>query len=326
MHLAFALPPSAETGGGGGTHYISGLASGLRTIGVQVDLLVGDDPVFPTGSTPIIDGMLLPRLHHRLDELAKDDAVALIHHIAAAASRNEPSRTQIIALERSMLSHLRRIVATSAPVAARLGSDLGITAHAIAPGQHDTARATPDPTAPIILSVGVLTRRKGHGRLIQTASHLLDLPWHLVIAGDAQREPAHAAELRILADDLGLATRVSILVDPAPEILEAEWRRASVFALATCWEGYPSAIAEALQRGIPCLTTAGASAEAILQSTAGAICPLDDMATFGKCLRRLLFDRGLQADMATAAYATGQALPRWTDRAREFILFLEQSP
>ena len=324
MHLAFALPPPAETGGGGGAVYIDGLAGGLRSIGVEVDVLVGDDPVFPAGSIAVVDGMLLPRLQHRIDELTEIDAVALIHHIAAAASRDEPSRSQTLALERSMLLRLSRIVATSTPVAARLAEEFGITAHPIPPGRRDAAPATPDPKMPIILSVGVLTRRKGHDRLIQAAARLLDLPWHLVIAGDTQRDPAHPAELQALADELGIADRVSILMDPASDRLEAEWSRATVFALATRWEGYPAAIAEALERGIPCLTTSGANADAILPVTAGAICALNDVATFGKCLRRLLFDAGLQAEMASAARSASEAIPRWTDRAHEFINFLDQ--
>ncbi|RYY13885.1 MAG: glycosyltransferase [Alphaproteobacteria bacterium] len=324
MHLAFALPPPAETGGGGGADYIHGLAGGLRSIGVEVDLLVGIDPVFPTGSIAVIDGMLLPRLRHRLDDLARTDAVALIHHIGAAAGRDEISRTQILEAERSMLGRMRRVVTTSAPIATRLADEFGVTAQTVPPGHREVAPATPDPERAVILSVGVLTRRKGHDRLIQAVSRLQDLPWHLVIAGDSQREPAHPAELRTLADELGLSSRVSVLADPTSDRLETEWRRASVFALATRWEGYPSAIAEALQRGIPCLTTTGANADTILPSTAGAICPVDDMVTFGKCLRRFLFDAGLQADMAKAARTVSSIFPRWTECARNFLTILEQ--
>jgi glycosyltransferase involved in cell wall biosynthesis len=324
MHLVFALPPPAETGGGGGADYIHGLAEGLRRIGVRADILTGGAPEFPAGSIPIIDGMLLPRLHDRLDALVQADAVALIHHIAAAAGHDDTSRAHVLSLSQTMLTRLRRIVATSAPVADRLNAEFGVTAYPIPPGTRDAEPATPDPNAPLILSVGVLTRRKGHDRLLQTVSRLLDLPWHLVIAGDSQREPAYATELRSLTQELGLTDRVSIIADPTPDALEREWRRATIFASATHWEGYPAAIAEAMQRGIPTLITTGANAEAILPLGAGAICPLDDMASFGKCLRRLLFDTDLRADMAATALSTGQSLPRWTDRAREFKNFLEQ--
>lgn len=326
MHLAFALPPPAETGGGGGADYIAGLSDGLRSIGVRVDVLTSDDPAFPAGSIPIVDGMLLPRLHDRFNALVQTGALALIHHIAAAAGRDEASRAQVLSIERAMLPKLRCVVATSVPVAERLAAEFGVIAHALPPGVRDAAPAEPDPAAPIILSVGVLTRRKGHDRLLQAAARLLDLPWHLVIAGDSQREPAHAVELGTIAHELGLGSRVSILADPAPDILEREWRRASILALATRWEGYPAAVAEAMQRGIPTLVTAGANAETLLPPAAGAICPLDDMPTFGKCLRRLLFDADLRADMAAAARAAGAILPRWPDRARDFMTLLEQQP
>ena len=324
MHLAFALPTPAETGGGGGADYIDGLADGLRRIGIRVDILVGNDPDFPAGSVPIVDGMLLPRLHGRLDALVQADAVALIHHVAAAAGRDDASRAQVLSLEHAMLPRLRRIVTTSLPVADRLNAEFGVTAHPIPPGTRDAAPATPDPDAPIILSVGVLTRRKGHDRLLQTVSRLRDLPWHLVIAGDSQREPAYAAELLALAEELDLIDRVSILVDPTRDDLEREWRRGTIFALATRWEGYPAAVAEALQRGVPTLVTASANADGFLPPSAGVICPLEDMATFGKCLRRLLFDTHLRAEMAASALSAGQSLPRWTDRARDLRDFLEQ--
>lgn len=324
MHLAFALPSPAETGGGGGGAYIAGLAAGLREIGFTVEILTGDRPIFPAGSTPVVDGMLLPLLHARSDELSRAGAVALIHHILAAAGRDEPSRARIHAIEQDMLPKMASVVATSAPVADRLQTTFGITAYPVPPGTRALASAEPDPAAPVILSVGVLTRRKGHDQLIRAAARLLDLPWHLVIAGDTQREPSQATDLRALADELGIHDRLTILTNPTAETLERAWRSATIFALATSWEGYPAAIAEAMQRGIPVLTTDGANAEPILPPAAGVICPINDKASFGKCFRRLLFDDTLRADMVTAARAAGQALPTWADRAREFTAILER--
>ncbi len=44
------------------------------------------------------------------------------------------------------------------------------------------------------------------------------------------------------------------------DALEALWQRADVFALATHWEGYGMAIAEALKRGVPVAVTDGGAA------------------------------------------------------------------
>ncbi len=323
MHIAFALPPPAETGSGGGADYIDGLADGLRTIGVTVTTLRGDDPVFPADAIPVLDGMLLPLLEPRLDDVLRTGAVALIHHVAASAGRDDASREHARATLARLLPRFRFVVATSLPVAQRIQTAFGVVAHAIPPGQRTVTLAAPEPAAPLILSVGVLTRRKGHEFLLRAAARLTDLPWHLVIAGDTQRDPTHPGELRTLTEQLGLTDRVTLLPDPAPDALEQLWRRATIFALATSWEGYPTAVAEALGRGIPVLTTNSANAADLLPPDAGLICPADDAATFGKCLRRLLFDDALRSDMAAAARAAGQNLPRWPDRARAFIDLLE---
>lgn len=324
MHLAFALPEPAKTGGGGGTFYISNLAPALQALGHRFNVITGDDPTFPSGAVPVIDGMLLPLLRPRLDALAAADSVVLVHHVSAASGRNDGDRERVLTIEREMLPRMRRVIATSQPVAARLQTEFGLAASTVPPGARDLPRTVPpDPDHPVILAVGVLTRRKGHNLLLRAAERLTDLPWRLVIAGDATREPAHAAELAALAEELGLANRTKLLADPAPDALERAWSAASVFALATRWEGYPSAVAEALRRGIPPVVTDGGDAGTLVPADAGAVCPIDDLATFGKCLRRLLFDRGLRADMAEAAWQAGQELPSWNARAQEFLAILE---
>src|SRR3954471_19017073 len=110
MHFAFALPPPTETGGGGGTDYIQGLVPALRTLGHKALTIEGSDPALPPGAIPVIDGMLLPRLRHRLEELIEADAVALVHHVSAAAGRDEGAREGVLAIEREMLPRMRRIV------------------------------------------------------------------------------------------------------------------------------------------------------------------------------------------------------------------------
>lgn len=324
MHLAFATPAAAETGRGGGAAYIAGLVQGLRALGHHAELLTGPDPIFPPGVVPVIDGMLLPLLRPRTDELLAADAVALVHHVSAAAGRDDGARERVQTIETQMLPRMRRVVATSEPVAERLATAFGIAAQIVPPGANDLPRATPaDDDNPLMLSVGVLTRRKGHDRLLNAASRLTDLPWRLVIAGDSGREPAHAAELAALIEELGLADRAELIADPSPETMQRAWNAASLFALATRWEGYPAAVAEALRRGIPVVATSAGDPGKLVPIDAGAVVAPDDMASFGKALRRLLFDRNLRRDMANEAWQAGQRLPDWRTRAESFITYLE---
>ena len=323
MHLAFASPAPAETGSGGGADYLEGLLHALRDLGHHVDHLTGPDAPLPQGAVPIIDGMLLPLLRARLDELLAADAVALVHHVSAAAGRDAGARAGVGAIEHEMLPRMRRVMATSEPVVERLKTEFGIAAHLALPGARNLPRTTASDNEPLILSVGVLTRRKGHDRLLHAAARLTDLPWRLVIAGDSGREPAHAGELAALIGELGLARRAELLADPDAETISRAWNAAALFALATSWEGYPAGVAEALRRGIPVVVTAPGDPGNLVPVDAGAVVPLDDMATFGKCLRRLLFDRELRRDAAEHAWQAGQKLPDWRARAASFIQYLE---
>ena len=322
MHIAFARPTLDETGAGGGTDYLNGLIPALLALGHKVDVSESASKEFPAGAVPVVDGMLLPRMAERLEELAARDAVALIHHVGAAAGRDEAARPEVEAAERAMLPRFRRIIATSAPVASRLHSEFEVPAQAVPPGIGELPRTAPQAGDPAVLAVGVLTRRKGHDILVRAMSRLVDLPWTLTVAGDAGREPAFAAELAANIEELGLARRITLLADPDPQALQREWERASVFALATRWEGYAASVAEALRRGIPVVVTDGGAAGELVPPDAGAVCSVDDPATFSKCLRRLLFDRALRTDMAEAAWRAGQDLPGWQIQAQAFAAIL----
>ena len=323
MHIAFALPGPAETGSSGGSHYIHGLVPALRALGHQVDVLEGAAPHLPPGALPVIDGMLLPRLQARADALAEAGAVALIHHVAAAAGRDESARAGTLTLERATLPRMRRVIATSQPVAAQIKEVFGIDAQAVPPGARDLPRNPAAAASPAILAVGVLTRRKGHDVLLRALARLTDLDWTLTIAGDSGREPAHAAELAALIEELGLGRRAALHADPDPATLERDWARAGLFALATRWEGYAAGVAEALRRGIPVVVTEGGDAGALVPADAGAVVSREDPATLGKVLRRMLFDHALRTDMAEAAWQAGQALPSWAQQAATFAQALE---
>lgn len=323
MHIAFALPDPADAGLGGGTDYVSGLVDALQDLGHRVTLVQGTDPLLPSGALTVIDGMILPTLATRLDELHAAGSVALIHHVGAAAGRDEAVRERIHAIEAQMLPQFRRVIATSQPVADRLAADFGITAPVVSPGARDLPRSTNASDEPLIISVGVLTRRKGHARLLHALARLTDLSWRATILGDANRDPAHAAELAALIAELGLTKRVALCPDPDPASLQSAWQTASVFALATSWEGYPAAVAEALRRGIPTIVSEAGDPGRLVPPSAGAAIATDDMVTFGKCLRRMVCDTDLRTDMAEHAWRVGQALPDWPAQARAFAAMLE---
>lgn len=324
MHLTFALPSTAGTGSSVGVDYVHGLMPGLRALGHEANVVEGDEPVFPDGSVPVVDGFLLPHLQPRLAELVGRGAVAVVHHASARAGRDEGARDVVGAIEREMLPKLRRVVATSQAVADRLQAEFGVERVAVVPpGLAPLPRSVPPPGPVQVLSAGVLTPRKGFDTLLRAMTPLQDVPWRLTIAGSSTRDPTHARQLAAMVTELGLDNRARVAADPDTDTMNVLWQSAGVFALATRWEGYPAAVATALRRGVPVFVTHAGSGNLVPQE-AGVVCPADDLPTFSKSLRRLLFSDALRADMAEGAWRTGQDLPGWDTQARVFHQALQE--
>jgi glycosyltransferase involved in cell wall biosynthesis len=91
-----------------------------------------------------------------------------------------------------------------------------------------------------------------------------------------------------------------------------------VFVLASRFEGYGMALAEAIAHGLPVVSTmAGAIPDTVPAGT-GLLVPPDDTATLAQALRRLISDRAERQRLATNARAAAARLPTWQDSARLF--------
>ena len=168
-------------------------------------------------------------------------------------------------------------------------------------------------------SVGALVPRKGHAVLLKALSRLYDLDWTLVVVGDAARDPDCTASLRDQARTAGLQGRVTFTGTLGQAALEAEWRQADMFALATEWESYSAPVAEALRRGLPVAVTHGGAAAEIVTPEIGVVVQPGDSDGLSKAMRRVIFDAGLRADMALAAWRMAQGLPGWPQQAARFL-------
>jgi glycosyltransferase involved in cell wall biosynthesis len=91
------------------------------------------------------------------------------------------------------------------------------------------------------------------------------------------------------------------------DALETLWQGADVFALASHWEGYGMAIAEALKRGVPVAVTAVGIAPTLVTPENGIMVQPATRTLLSKALRRVIFGAGLRHDMAEAAWQSGRA-------------------
>jgi glycosyltransferase involved in cell wall biosynthesis len=330
----------------GGYGYDRRIVEGLRAQGqaVAVVELAGRHPLpdaaaeaaardalaaLPAATRLVIDGLGLPAFAPLAEALAARRAVALIHHPTALETGfAEADRAALKARERALLPRLARIIATSHPTAQRLPEAFGADPARIGvvePGTDPAPRARGSGGPGVaILAVGALTPRKGHDVLLRALAGLPDLDWTLTIAG-GDRDRVHADGLRALPEALGIGRRVRFAGEVDQPTLDALYDGADLFALATHWEGYGMAAAEALARGLPVAVTAGGAIAEWLPMEVAVVSPPGDVVSFTKGLRRVLFDDALRARMGDAAWEAGQRLPRWTDRATAFLAELEHA-
>jgi glycosyltransferase involved in cell wall biosynthesis len=345
MKLALLVPGPFDTVSGGYI-YDRRIIEGLRALGhdVQVVELAGRHPLpdaaaedaargalaaLPDDVRPVIDGLGLPAFAPLAEDLARRGAIGLIHHPTALEhGAPQEDRAALRGIERDLFPRLARLIATSPHTAERLTAEFDVPAGRIGivePGTDPAERAQGSGgPGTAILAVGTLVPRKGHDVLLRSLAGLPDLDWTLTIAGGA-RDAVHAHGLKALAEELGVAQRVRFAGELSAEGLEAEYRRADIFALATWWEGYGMAAAEAMARGLPLAITAGGAIADLVPMEAGAVSPPGDTVSLTKALRRMIFDTGMLREMAEASWAAGKALPRWADRASAFAAELERA-
>jgi glycosyltransferase involved in cell wall biosynthesis len=275
----------------------------------------------PPETKPVIDGLALPAFRGLEDAIGARGTVGLIHHpVSLETGLSDAGQAALGDVERRLFARLKRLIVTSGTTAETLETQFHIPSdriHVVVPGTDDAPRCpgSDDPVCEI-LSIGTLIPRKGHDVLLQALGRLFDLDWHLTIAGAPDRDPGHAHGLMALAEELGIAHRVRF----AGELVgEAAWQSADLFALATHYEGYGMAIAEALKRGLPVVVTAGGAAGALITPEAGCVCPVGDRDQVSKSLRRLIFGRDLRRLMAEQAWQVGQTLPSWETQSALFV-------
>lgn len=143
------------------------------------------------------------------------------------------------------------------------------------------------PTAPVLITVGGLTERKGFHRVIECLPTLLRR-WprlRYLIVGGASAEGDWRERLERQAAALGVAEAVTFLGVVAPEALHEPLSAADVFVLATRNEGCANVLLEAQACGLPVVTTdVGGNREIVAGPELGRVVPFGDRARLESAL------------------------------------------
>lgn len=155
--------------------------------------------------------------------------------------------------------------------------------------------------APILLTVCRLDmQHKGLDLLIRSFAHIAKrVPeWQLWVVGEGPDE----AEISCLIQEYGLNQQV--ILKGASYDVSAFYETASVFALASRWEGLPMVSLEALAHGIPLVGFKIAALEEVVGSdqTSGILVDCYDTRLFGEALLKLIEDQDLRLELGQGAY------------------------
>ena len=114
-----------------------------------------------------------------------------------------------------------------------------------------------------------------------------------------------------ISRNTGLPAESQRLAPSLRERLAALYDNADLFVLASRFEGYGMAYAEALSHGLPVIgTTAGAIPDTVPQA-AGLLVTPGDAAALARALRRVIADAELRRRLSEAALAAARTLPTW---------------
>ncbi|MGH9908609.1 MAG: glycosyltransferase family 4 protein [Pyrinomonadaceae bacterium] len=155
------------------------------------------------------------------------------------------------------------------------------------------------PKVPLLLFVGRLIREKGIFDLLDALSHLkASIAFHLLVAGDGP----HAEQIKKYLTSLGVAEHVTLAGHLEATELAMAYHTATIFVLPTWWnEGFPTVIAEAMNAGLPIVTTPiRGMADHLQEGSSALFAPPRDPIRLAAIIKRLLSNPSLRAKMSQA--------------------------
>lgn len=193
------------------------------------------------------------------------------------------------------------------------------------PALAQAAPAGHEQATKVLLSVGRLCFQKNQVTLVQAFACVAKRfpQWRLDLAGDGEHRESVEAEVA----KLGLEGRVHLL--GAVKDVSALYCASHLFCLASRWEGFPNALAEAMAHGLPAVGYAECCGinELIDSGRSGLLAAGNgDVETLADTLGKLMADPALRHAMGAAAAASMRVYaPRVVfDRSEDLLIKVAQ--
>jgi glycosyltransferase involved in cell wall biosynthesis len=282
----------------------------------------------PTTCPIVVDGLAFGALPEAGDLRSRRPLIALVHQpLALDAALDQAQASTFLESERAALATAARVVVTSEATARIVITDYAVSADRVTVVRPGNDRALPAlgsrDGVVRLLSVGSVVPIKGYDLLIAALATLADMPWHLTIAGDRTRDITATARLGADINAYGLRGRVEVIGAVSPERIDELYLASDIFVLASRFEGYGMALAEAITHGLPVIsTTAGAIPDTVPVGT-GLLVPPENTDALANALRCLIRDPCERQRLSTNARLTAANFPTWQDSARLFARAIE---
>lgn len=253
----------------------------------------------PAGGVDLFHG-----LNQRLPKTPYRRTVVTFHDLfVLSGDYSTPEfRRRFIQQAREAAERASVIIAVSHFTAFQVVDLLGVPSSSVRVVRHGACRpvifADPGGRQKIILSTGIMQKRKNTARLVEAFERMRDPGWRLVLAGPAT---GYGAE-EILARIRHSPARERILVTgwiPDAELTRF-YQQASIFAFPSLDEGFGMPLLDAMASRLPILTSARSALPEVAGDAALLVDPfsvdqirdgLDELAV-NEPLRRQLVDRG----------------------------------
>jgi glycosyltransferase involved in cell wall biosynthesis len=137
--------------------------------------------------------------------------------------------------------------------------------------------------------------------------------WRLTCAGSPDRDPGTTERLRERLRAEGLGDRVWLGGEMNTATLAIHYDSADIFVLPTLYEGYGMAVAEALARGLPVVSTDTGAIGELVGDEAGILVPPGDVEALAAALAQIVGDTGTRERLEQGARRVRERLPTWED-------------
>jgi glycosyltransferase involved in cell wall biosynthesis len=343
------LVPANIRHNSGGNVYNARLVQGLKTLGVEVEVLAvegswpgstakerrrlgsllgawaPEDPI--KSVVTVVDGLIAMGAPDELEFAAKARRVTwVLVHMPAPAHHGWEARA---------LRSASGIVCTSSWAAGVLERRHGLRGLRVALPGTDPAPVADGSVPPHILTVAALLPNKDQLLTVEALAKIKDLEWTAALVGSDTADPGYARLVQAAVAANGLENRVGLAGELKGQALESEWNRANLSVLVSRAEAFGMVVTESLAHGLPAVVRAGTGAVEALTFAApgeggsirfpGAAVQFpgtDDPgnpAVLAQVLRRWLLDSATRQTWRATALDTKDRLPGWDKTAANVL-------